>query len=127
MEHTPENDLQQAVELAQQAAAQMKRAANLAEHAAQLWQKTLALANQESLPQSPAAVQMSIADPKRKKKQHIRPETTRLIENAVCRKNEHLPSAPGSTGHAAIPLSENAWEEGDNWWKPRQQTSSSEV
>jgi hypothetical protein len=119
MEQPSENDLQQSVELAQQAAAQMKRAANLAEHAAQLWQKALTMANQEALAEPPASVQMAVAGSRRQRKQHIRPEMTRLIENA--RQTEPLASPRGGAKAALSAQPEHVWEDGDNWWKPRQQ------
>lgn len=123
MESTPESSLQQLADLAQQAAAQMKRAANLAEHAALLWQKALALANQTEIAQSPAVVEMTVSSSKRKRKQHIKPEMTLLIENAAFRQAAQ-PEAAEKT-HPVQPVP--TWEDGDDWWKPRQQTEPTEA
>ncbi|HEX7733576.1 MAG TPA: hypothetical protein VF458_01890 [Ktedonobacteraceae bacterium] len=122
MESTPESSLQQSANLAQQAAAQMKRAANLAENAAQLWQKALALANLEVGVQSPAVVEMTVSSSKRKKKQHIKPEMTLLLENTAFR--QAAPEVAGEE-HSAQPAL--TWEDGDDWWKPRQQAEPSET
>lgn len=123
MEATPDNPLQQSVELAQQAAAQMKRAANLAEHAAQLWQKALTLANQTELSAAPEVIEMQISSSKRQRKQHIKPEMTLLIENAAFRQG----TQPESAEQACCPERTTTWEDGDDWWKPRQQAESSEA
>src|SRR5258707_14988258 len=125
MEQVSENALQQAVELAQQAGAQMKRAARLAENAAQLWQRALALTSQEELAQTQAAVPMPAAGPKRPRKQHFRPEMTRLIEGA--RQIERQTPSDGVTEGATSAQLEYGWEEGDNWWKPRQQAEAAEA
>ena len=127
MEHTSESHLQQAVELAQQAAAQMKKAAYLAEQAAQLWQKALALANQEQVSQSSVPVQMSVPVPKRKKQQHRKTETTKLLERSSLRQAEHLTTLPAMVEHPLSSQPDHVWEDGDNWWKPCQETSSSDA
>ncbi|HEY0755682.1 MAG TPA: hypothetical protein VGD98_17120 [Ktedonobacteraceae bacterium] len=127
MESLPEDHLQQSLDLAQQAAAQMKRAANLAEHAAQLWQKALALANQEELSQPPVLAQSAVSNSKRQRKQHIRPTTTLLIENAAFRKMEHLASPMSSTEQMLTAQPEATWDEGENWWKPRAPTETFEI
>jgi hypothetical protein len=119
MEHTPENHLHQSVELARQAAAQMRKAANLADQAAQLLQKALAQANQENLSQPPAIVQMSVGSPKRNKKPHVRPETSKLLEGATLRPAEQLTTPTDGTEHTLSSPSENTWNDGDDWWKPR--------
>jgi hypothetical protein len=125
MGQVSENALQQSVKLAQQAAAQMQRAASLAENAAQLWQRALALTSQEELAQTQAAVPMPTAGSKRPGKQHFRPEMTRLIESA--RQVERQAPSDGVTEGATSAPPEHVWEEGDNWWKPRQQTEAAEV
>ena len=119
MEATPEDHLHQAIKLAQQAAAQMKRAARLAENAALSWQQALALLNSEDLPRLTEPIQMSVTAPKRPRKQHLKPETTRLIEHTPIRNIPHLTPAPSASESADL-AAKHGWEEGDDWWKPRQ-------
>ena len=124
MEQPSEHDLRQSAELARQAAAQMKKAAKLAEQAAQLWQKALALAGQADLPQPPAPVQMSVAAPKRKTQPRIRSETMLQLENATLRQ---ITALTDTIEPANPSRPEPAWEDGDDWWKPLQQASLSNV
>lgn len=123
MEHPPEHHLQQAVELAQQAARQMKKAAKLAENAAQLWQQALALSRQEHLPLPQETVQMTIATPKNK---HARPETSRPIGHTPMQNVPRLTPAPAAVEPGISAQTEHAWEDGDDWWKPRQPTPTAE-
>jgi hypothetical protein len=127
MEHTPESHLHQAMELARQAAAQMRKAANLADQAAQLWQKALAQANQENLSQPPTIVQMSVGSPKRTKKPYKKPEASKLFENTLLQPAEHPVTHTNEAKQTLASPSENAWEDGDDWWKPRQTCSPSDV
>lgn len=119
MESTPEHHLHQAIKLAQQAAAQMKKAAKLAENAALTWQQALNLLNPQDHPELAQPIQMSVA-PKRPRKQALKSETARLIENAPMRNVPRLTPAPSPTESAASAPAEHGWEEGDDWWKPRQ-------
>jgi hypothetical protein len=105
----------------------MKKAAALAEQAAQLLQRALTQADQEYSPQPSEPVQMSIATPKRKPRQHIRPETTKLIENTALRRFEPPTMSTGVAGHTPSSPPEPVWEDGDNWWKPLQSISSSDA
>ena len=127
MDHTPESHLQQAAKLAGQAAAQMRKAVTLAEQATQLLQMALAQANLELPSETPAPVQMSVAAPKRKQKPHIRPETTKQIESTVLRQAERLSIPTSVAEHTIVSPSENAWDDGDNWWKPLRPDSSSDA
>lgn len=126
MASTPENHLQQAIKLAQQAAAQMKRAARLAENAALTWQQALAQLNPEDQPELSEPIEMNVAAPRPPRKQHMKAETARLIENTPMRNLPHLTPAPSPTASPAGAPAENGWQEGDDWWKPRQPDAAAE-
>lgn len=123
MEQEPQHHLRQAIELAQQAAREMKRAASLAEHAAQLWQHALALTETEHVAHPPTTAQMSVAASKRKKQPHVRPEMTKRIEGSIFRAHEQSCPQPGAGEATPASSEETIWEDGDDWWKPRQSSS----
>jgi hypothetical protein len=125
MDHTPENHLQQATKLARQAAAQMRKAAALAEQAAQLFQAALAQIEPAGEIPTSVDIDMTITGPKRQKKPRLPATTAKLGEkNTMLRSIEGFPALKEATEPASSAPA-NAWDDGDDWWKPLQPASSS--